>query len=163
GVNRDAHGVMSGGSGAEQRPVDHVGDPGQRVPVPGVGRGRRPGDSAAGESRPDVGVVEDVDAVVVADEPVRQRRRIRRDRRPRRAIRREGARRDGAGGTPDHGRPPHRGRLYAGGRPARRAPSGILGAMGRGERAKEALTCTALAVATAVAYAPVLRGTFLTY
>ena len=35
--------------------------------------------------------------------------------------------------------------------------------MDRGERTKDVLTCTALAVATAVAYAPALRGAFLTY
>ena len=72
-VQEDIREMISPGLGAIQLAIQHVGDPGQRIPLLGHGRGKRPDNALRGEAAGNVGVVGNQLGVVVVDEFVRDR------------------------------------------------------------------------------------------
>ena len=70
GVQEHVGQMMAAGLQAIKLAVQHVREPGQRMPVAGVVRGERPGDSLAGQAPADVPVLVDVIVVVEVDEVV---------------------------------------------------------------------------------------------
>ncbi len=71
-VPEDARQVMSESDLVVELPIEHVGEPGERMPVIGVA-GEGPDDARPGEAGADVGVVGDVARVVVVEKPVVER------------------------------------------------------------------------------------------
>ena len=69
-VEQDAGRMMAGRRQPEELSVEHVREPGERVPVGRVGCGERPGDTGPRKARPDVHVLGHVFGVVVVDEAV---------------------------------------------------------------------------------------------
>ena len=97
-VEPDAHQMVPPRPEPEQLGVEHVREPGQRVPVPGV-VAEGPAESFPGEAAGHLRVVEDVRVVVVPDEFVAERSGRRRRRRPARGPERAA----GGGGRAEAG------------------------------------------------------------
>jgi hypothetical protein len=79
GVEEDIGEMVANGIFAIKLPVDHVGDPGERVPVGGVEGVEGPTDALRVYTLMDRGVIDDIDVVVVDEEIVRAHSAIGKD------------------------------------------------------------------------------------
>ena len=62
--------MVARGVHTEQRAIQHVREPGERVPIAGITAGESPGDAGPGDARVDVVVFENVLRIVEADETI---------------------------------------------------------------------------------------------
>src|SRR5271157_4672274 len=71
--------MMAGGIFAVELPVDHVRDPAERMPVGSVIGGEGPADALRGQALMDLGVIDDIDVIVVGEEVVVAHASVRED------------------------------------------------------------------------------------